>query len=215
MIELDAIFFDVDGTLVDATRDIVNATNFMLRTLGHKEKPYKEIVSHIGTGVSDLIRKSLEVSSRDPLVKKGVELYGNYYVGHAVDEAILYPHVRDVLKHFKGKRKFVLTNRYKRFAEKVLEAFEIDKYFEAVIGGDDEECLKPMKCLIDRTFSKFSVDHKKAMIVGDMDIDVMTGKNSGVATCFVTYGLGKASDVMKLKPDYVIDDIAELKKFVM
>ena len=39
-------------------------------------------------------------------------------------------------------------------------------------------------------------------------------KNSGIKTCFVTYGLGKLEDVKPLKPDFIIDDMAELEKII-
>ena len=53
-----------------------------------------------------------------------------------------------------------------------------------------------------------------AIIVGDMYIDVMAGKNAGIATCAVTYGIGKVEDIIKAGPDFMIDDIKELKKII-
>ena len=54
------------------------------------------------------------------------------------------------------------------------------------------------------------VKRGEAIIVGDMAIDVMTGKNSSIKTCWVTYGFGAREEVMPLKPDYVIDNISDL-----
>jgi len=47
-----------------------------------------------------------------------------------------------------------------------------------------------------------------------MDIDVMTGKNSGIAACWITHGLGKVEEVASLKPEYIIDDLIELKEII-
>ncbi len=209
----DTIFFDVDGTLVDATTDIANAMNHALRVLGLPELPKEEIVSHIGFGVKDLIRNSLGTDDQ-VIIEKGTKLYSGYYVAHAADETVLYPHTIDILEHLKDKRKFILTNRYVSFADVALRGLGIRDYFEEIIGGDDENCLKPMACVVDRAVSKFGIDKKKALIVGDMDVDVMTGKNAGVAVCWVTYGLGKAGDVSRLAPEYIINDLMELKGIV-
>ena len=51
-------------------------------------------------------------------------------------------------------------------------------------------------------------------MVGDMAIDVQTGKNSRIKTCWVSYGLGRREDVEPLKPDYMINDIIELKDII-
>lgn len=213
MISVDTIFFDLDGTLIDARADIVNAMNYTLRTLGYNEKSFEEIVSYIGTGVSDLIAKSM--GTRDVrLVGEGIRIYGEYYLKHPADHAKLYPHVIEVLEYFGNKRKFILTNRYARLAEAALVKLGIAKYFEDIIGGDDEKCLKPLACLFDSFAPRLKIDRASAVIVGDMDVDIMTGKNSGVKTCWVTHGLGKAEDARPLKPDFIIDDIAELKKII-
>lgn len=213
MLTVDAIFFDIDGTLVDARKDIVNAMNYALRHLGLKEKPFELIVSYIGTGISDLIRKSLGEDKAD-FTEEGVRLYGDYYLKHPADEAKLYPHVKETLEYFKAKRKFILTNRYAKFADPVLEKTGILHYFEKVIGGDDEDCLKPSACALDNLLPGLKIDKKRSVMVGDMAIDVMMGKNSGIATCWVSYGLGRQEDVEDLKPDYMIDDIAELKGII-
>ena len=213
MVNIDVIFFDVDGTLVDARRDIVNAMNSALRQMGFPERSFDEIVSYIGTGVKDLISKSLH-SDDEALIDRGTELYGDYYIAHPADEAALYPHARETLDHFRNKRKFILTNRYARFADSVLAAFGVREYFEDIIGGDDEGCLKPSACVLDPHLPKLKVDKEKVLIVGDMAIDVETGKNAGIKTCWVTYGLGKREEVQPLKPDFIIDDLIELEQII-
>jgi len=213
MTAVDAIFFDLDGTLVDARSDIARAVNHALRTLGRPGRSFEEIVSYVGTGVSELIAKSLGTRDR-PLIEKGVSVYREYFLKHPADEAKAYPRVKETLDFFKNKRKFVLTNRYADFAGPLLEALGLRGYFEDILGGDDEDCIKPSACVLDRLLPRLNIDRSKAIIVGDMDIDIMTGKNSGVKTCWVTYGLGKAEDVKKLKPDYIISDMAELKKII-
>lgn len=213
MPSFSTIFFDVDGTLVDATRDIANAMNHALKTMGYEALPTDIITSYIGHGVSDLVRKSLRTDD-EALVERGTQLYTDHYIAHAADETTLYPHAVEILEYLKDKRKFILTNRYVSFAEVALKGLGIADYFEEIIGGDDESCIKPMACIVDRAASMFGIDREGSLIVGDMDVDVMTGKNAKVATCWVTHGLGRPDDVLKLKPDYVINDLLELKDII-
>ncbi len=213
MASFDSIFFDVDGTLVDARADIANAMNHALRVLKRPELSVAVISSHIGFGVRDLMRKCLG-DSDEAMVDKATKLYSDHYIAHAADETILYPHAVEILEYLKDKRKFILTNRYASFAEVALRGLGIAEYFEEIIGGDDENCIKPMACVVDRAVERFRVDKRKSLIVGDMDVDVMTGKNAGVSTCWVTHGLGKREDVAPLNPDYTIDDLIELKRII-
>jgi len=213
MISADAIFFDVDGTLVDARKDIVNAVNYALRRLGLKKRPFELVVSYIGTGVKDLMEKSLG-ADKSEFAEEGVKIFSDYYMKHPTDEARLYPHVRETLDHFKTKRKFILTNRYARFADATLKGLGIRHYFEEIIGGDDESCLKPSACILNNLLPGLKIDKTRCIIVGDMGIDILTGKNSGIATCWVSYGLSKREEVEAIKPDYMIDDIAQLKGII-
>lgn len=213
MIDIDVIYFDVDGTLIDARRDIVDAVNYMRSRFGLEPKPFREIVSCIGTGVRDLIEKTV-VGDKGVRVSDALKVFGKRYLGHPADHAKLYPNVRSVLRHFRDKKKIILTNRFRRFALAALERFRLTGYFFDIIGGDDEKCMKPLACVVERSLKRLKADRSRAIIVGDMDIDVMTARNSGIKSCFVTHGLGKLKDVKKLKPDYVIDDLSELKRII-
>ncbi|HPM42855.1 MAG TPA: HAD-IA family hydrolase [Candidatus Omnitrophota bacterium] len=213
MLDIDTIFFDVDGTLVDATRDITNAMNRALAEMGLPQKPHEEIVSYIGTGVRYLVSSSIG-RDEEALVDRGVRLYSEYYVRHPADHTVIYPNVVNTLEYFSRKRKYILTNRYSRFADAMLRAIGLRHFFLGIIGGDDENCLKPSACVFDRPDNKIEFEKEKTMIVGDMAVDVETGKNAGIKTCWVSYGLGDPDEIARLKPDYSLDDIGELKKII-
>ena len=209
MIDIDLLIFDLDGTLVDSKEGIVNSVNFTLSKLGLGRKPFDEIVSFVGTGVNDLIKKSLGEENIS-LFEKGISIFENHYKTHSAVRCRLYPHVKDVLENFKLKLMFVVTNRRKNMAQVTLSSLKIGKYFKDIIGGDDRHCLKPSVCSLSGAL-KWSKDKRRSMIVGDMDLDVLTGKRAGTITCAVTYGIGKREDIVKAKPDYIIDDILELE----
>jgi len=212
MRNVDLLIFDLDGTLVDSKEDIVNAVNFTLNKLGIKERPFEKIVSFIGTGVNNLIRKSLGYKNRD-LLEKGIFIFEDYYRKHFLDKSQLYPHVKGVLEYFKNKSMFVVTNKNKEMAVLTLSNLGISKYFKGVTGAGDGSCLKPAACSLDKALS-CSKDRGKSMIIGDMGLDVLTGKKAGILTCAVTYGIGNTKDLIKAKPDYVIHDLLELKKII-
>jgi HAD superfamily hydrolase (TIGR01549 family) len=203
----------VDGTLLDSKEDIVAAVNFTLRSLSSKEKPFEEIVSYIGRGVKALIRKSLGEENRI-LLDKALGIYENYFNEHSTDKTTLYPNVKEILEYLKEKKLFVLTNRRKKMAEITLQKLGILEYFSDIIGGDEENCLKPSPAPLNKALKYFENKKDASMIVGDMDLDISTGKNAGIITCAVTYGIGKKEDIIKAQPDYIIEDLIELKEII-
>lgn len=213
MIEIDTMIFDIDGTLVDASEGIIEAVNFTLRELGLKAKKGKEIMSYVGTGAKDLMRRTLGPTNAEYL-DKAFEIFGKYYVDVAAAKAVLYPEVKETLEYFGKKRKIILSNRKAKFAEKTLEKIGIRQYFDAVIGAEDEECLKPSACPLFKHPVSSKIEKEKSIMIGDMDIDILTGRDAGIKTCWVTYGLGKKEDVMRLKPDYIINKFSELKNII-
>ena len=214
MHEAELIIFDLDGTLVDSRQDIVNGINFMLKELGLKEKPFDEIISYVGRGVEELIKDSIGKDEFESRVK-ALDIFKIYYKEHPADYAYIYPGVKDTLDYFYGKDKAVITNRNHNSSITILEKMGIAGFFKKIIGDDNTSCLKPSRCQFDRLFDELNVqDRQKVLMVGDMDIDVLAGKASGIATCAVTYGIGKRQDIEHAMPDYIIDDICELKKII-
>jgi len=211
---IELIIFDLDGTLVDSKQDIINAINFMLKEMSLPEKSGKEIISYVGKGINELLVRSLESQDTD-VNNKGRVLFKSYYKKHPADHAYLYKGVKETLKYFKNKQKAVITNRNHKSALNILKKMDIDTYFTQTIGDDNKLCLKPSKGQFDKLFDILSVKKKdKIIMVGDMDVDIIAAKAAGVFTCAVTYGFGKIDDIKKLKPDYIIDSISELKNII-
>ena len=213
MINIDTLIFDVDGTLVDSRKDIVNAINFTTDSLKLKRRSAADIISYVGWGVEDLVRKTLGEKD-ERFFDKALILYIDYFLNHPADESKLYPHVKETLEYFKDKDMFVMSNRRTSSAVATVTKLGIAKYFKKVLGADEEKCRKPSLCSLEKDEITLRINKIKTIMIGDMDIDIKTGKEGGMKTCWVSYGLGKRADVEPLKPDFIIDDFAELRKII-
>lgn len=209
MKRVDAIFFDLDGTLIDSKDDIVAAVNHIIGEAGAPQKTYEEIFSYIGTGVEDLIARSIGENDIE-IINKYVRSFDDYFKEHHTDKSKLYPNVEETLEVFSNKKLVIVTNRKKGMAERTLEKFGIAGYFRGIVGGDDISCIKPMACPVKKGLRMYVDVNEQALMVGDMDVDVLAGKAAGIMTCAVTYGFGKKEDILKAGPDITINDIKEL-----
>lgn len=212
MKSVELIIFDLDGTLVDSKEAIAKGTNFALKKVGLEEKSVKEISSYIGIGVGHLIKESLGAGDQNLFERTKLE-FENYRREFANDFA-LYPGVKEILEYFKDKRKVIITNGKYEFALLTLQELGVSNYFDDILGGDNLECVKPSACPLDQIVDKLDIDKEKTIMVGDMYLDVLAGKNAGITTCAVTYGIGKREDIIKAQPDYIINNILKLKEII-
>lgn len=209
---IELIMFDLDGTLVDSMKDIANAGNFTLENFGLMKKSVQEITSYVGEGREHLVKKLL--GNKQGFLKEAVSMFGEYYKKHSMDNSILYPNVKKVLEYFKDKKKAVISNKNHEEVVSNLKAFAIYDYFENIIGGDEVEYIKPSPFHLCKTMQGFHINKRKSIMVGDMDIDILAGKNAGILTCAVTYGVSKKENIIRAEPDFIIDDIGKLRDII-
>ena len=207
------MIFDLDGTLIDSKNAIIESMNTTLKHFKLPEKSSHEISSYIGRGVEELIKESAALQDT-ALLNEIESFFAAHFRRHANERSRLFPHVSSVLEYFKQKKKIIITNRKYAIALHDLEHFHIAHYFVDIIGGDDLTCMKPSSCPIDRVINNYTIDSQKTIIIGDMAIDIMAGKNAHIITCAFNGGIGKVHDIKSAEPDYIIDDINQLKNII-
>lgn len=208
------IVYDLDGTLIDSRLDIAHAVNATLRELGLGEIPVDKVSSFVGGGVKNLMHQSLEEAGRDPngLSKKAIQMFRRRYGKHLLDHTRLYPAVHGVLEFFKDRLQAVMTNKPESFSRTILKGLQIDSYFFRVLGGDSGFPKKPAPEPLIEILRSAGVPAAEAVLVGDSATDVETGRNAGVKTITVTYGFGSRREIENARPDFIIDDLEELRQ---
>ena len=83
--------------------------------------------------------------------------------------------------------------------------------FDSILGGDSLDEQKPNPKGLQFLMKKYNYPAEKILMIGDNAIDVETGKHAGVITCGVTYGLGDPNSLRDSKPNFLIDNLSDLK----
>ena len=86
----------------------------------------------------------------------------------------------------------------------------IKNLFSYFLAAEDTVLLKPNAEPVIKTLNDLSYNKEQTLVVGDMPVDILMGKNAGVYTCGVTYGNSDKDSLLEAGADYVIDGISEL-----
>jgi phosphoglycolate phosphatase len=213
LIQTDLLILDFDGTLTNSIPPAVEAIQKMIMQLKRPYKTSKEIDQHVGYGEIPLV--SGAIGSKEPkLLNKAMRIYEKIYMKEGLKKIVLYPHVREFLEYFKNKTKIILSNKKDMFIKRILNDHKLTKYFKEIHGGDTLPCLKPDPYAINKMIIKYRVPKDRVLFVGDMTVDIETGKRAKVRTCAVTYGFDDKDKLKKHRPDFLIDDLMELKDLI-
>ncbi len=208
------LIFDLDGTLIDSRLDLANSVNGMLRHYGRPELPADVIASYIGDGAPMLVRRALGDPEDEDFFKSALEFFILYYRQHKLDTTTLYPGIMDALNSLRNgsgfeRRMAVLSNKPVNPSRGIVEALGLGKFFTQVYGGNSFPTKKPDPLGVRMLLNEYNVTPGEALIIGDSGIDVLTGRNSGIATCGVTYGYGTHT-LKQTPPDVCVDLPREL-----
>jgi phosphoglycolate phosphatase-like HAD superfamily hydrolase len=133
MVDIKIILFDVDGTLVDSKKVIIDAANHTLLNLGFKQKKEEEIINHLGFEISTIISRL--TGSYDPaLLIKGVKLFNDYWREHITADSMLFKGVIKTLDYLKSKEMIIISNGTREVIERMLNKFKIRKFFKEIIS---------------------------------------------------------------------------------
>lgn len=206
-----AVIFDLDGTLL-------NTDLLIHKTFDHVFEKYKpgyilseeEHLSFLGPTLKDTFARYFPESMSDELI----EYYRDYNHAHHEDFVTIYPTVKETLETLKNKGYplAVVTTKYSKAAYLGLDLFDLTQYFDVVLGMDNVNQVKPDPEGILKAMNQTNC--KKALYVGDNTSDILAGKNAGVHTAGVKWTPKGTSEMEKLNPDLMIDEMKDIIHFI-
>jgi phosphoglycolate phosphatase len=220
------VIFDLDGTLIDSRLDLIHSVNATLRHFERPELPGDVVASYVGDGAPMLVRRALGDPEDQAFFKQALDFFLSYYREHKLDHTVVYAGIPEALKQIQSngagqkmkerrpaaRKMAVLSNKPVHPSRAIVEALGLADFFLYVYGGNSFETKKPDPLGVRTLLKETNTAPEHAMIVGDSSIDVLTGKNAGIATCGVTYGFAPHT-LCEAPPDVTVDsplDLAEL-----
>lgn len=194
---MNAIFFDVDGTLFDTRTDLAGTVNHTRRDLGLAQLPVETVITHVGQGARYLLEHSIPEASIP--YEELWNIFKSHYAEHCCDTVVLYPNVRNTLDELKnrGWKLGINTNKPNFAVKLILEKFDMVRYFgDAIVAGGDGIPLKPDARSLIECASRLG-GHRLSShdwMVGDSWTDMAVAANAGIKGAFCTFGFGSLND---------------------
>jgi HAD superfamily hydrolase (TIGR01549 family) len=204
------VCFDLDGTLIDSLNTIYNSSVKTLRQLNIKDDIKKEDFRLLmGHHFVDIFN-TLKIPVTD--IEHFIEIYKKNYFSF-INESELYPGTEKTLEFLKEKNISIslLTTKIQEQAEKIIKHFNLQNYFNEIMGRRPNIPVKPNPEQLLEICSSLKVQPEETLIVGDAELDITCGKNAGSLTCGVTYGYREKDKLMQEEADYYINSLSELK----
>ena len=184
--------FDLDGTLIDSRRDLADSANEMLAVYGAPPLPEDDIVGMIGCGAATLVKRVLAAAAVHAPLDEALGRFLDVYNHRLTSFTRPYDGVPRMLEDVRAGDIAValLTNKPREHSVKILEAFDLSKYFRWVVGGDGPWPRKPAPDAMRFLMHEAAARPSETILIGDSRVDLQTARNAGVRVCLARYGFG-------------------------
>ncbi|MBQ7739930.1 MAG: HAD hydrolase-like protein [Eubacterium sp.] len=203
-----AVIFDFDGTICDTGKGIKVSARYALESYGIPCENENELDFFIGPPLLDTFMEHYD--QNEDTARGLVEKYREHYAVKGLFESELYDGIKELLISLKDdKIKIgIASSKPALYVEKLLEKFDILKYFDAVCGVDFKSDRETKKSIISRCINALGVKCDEACVVGDRSYDIIGAKENGAQSVGVLWGYGSygefkecGADLIAEKPD--------------
>jgi phosphoglycolate phosphatase len=204
---VEAVLFDLDGTLLDTAPDLVNALFKLCDEEGQPPPTFDFAANHVSTGAMGLVR--LAFPDRDDDVREILrQRLVDTYADNLYEHTQLYPGMAEVLEQLEDQNILwgVVTNKLLGLTEPLLELMYLRARMATVVGGDSTDNRKPHPEPILLALEEMGVAAEKTIYVGDAPTDIESGKAADTITVAVTWGyIIPGNNPRDWQADYTID----------
>ena len=210
---IQAVLFDLDGTLIDSAPDLGAAADKMRIDRGLPSLPLAHYRPMAGAGARGMLRLAFGITPEDPAYNDlRDEFFANYEAALTV---LTHPFegvpelVQALLRHPCAWG--VVTNKMERFTHPIVQGMPLFETAGAVVCGDTTPHPKPHPAPLLEAARRLSLPPADCIYVGDDERDILAGLAAGMPTVAARYGyLGAKADTLSWGAHAHIDTPLEL-----
>jgi phosphoglycolate phosphatase len=219
---VDAVLFDLDGTIIDSIGIYYKIVVSVLERLGLPQistTDLRNATENGGFNWSMTFPEEIK-EDKDELIKSAWKIAEEISPKMFLDKVKLIPGAVDVLTRVseRGIKLAVVTSTpQKNMTAKLKPLIEsgISHLMEQIITADDTTKTKPAADPVVECNKRLGIEAEKSVYVGDMRLDIKAGKAAGAKTIGVLTGFDDFDSLKTEKPDAIIKSIAELPDVIL
>ncbi len=210
------LLFDLDGTLTDPKEGITNCVKYALESYGIKETDESVLLRFIGPPLYDSFRKYYNFSHDD--ANKAVEKYRERFSTIGLFENTIFDDTVKTLTELKkaGKTLALATSKPYVFTKRILDKFDIAKYFDIAVGSELDGTRAYKFEIIEEVLKRSKItDISRAIMIGDRKDDISGAKKNSIASIGIRCGYAENNELEEAGADYIFDNLTEIKNFLL
>jgi 2-phosphoglycolate phosphatase len=204
---IQAVLFDLDGTLVDSAPDLAGAANEMRLNRGLAALPIEALRPMVGAGARGMLEVALQITPAHADYEGNRSEFLDRYEARLSQETRLFEQVSDLLLAIQsaGIPWAIVTNKAERFALPLTRQLGLAESAFAVIGGDTTPHAKPHPAPLLEAAKRGGVEPQRCIYVGDDERDIIAGRAAGMRTVAAGWGyLGNGKPIEAWNADIVL-----------
>ena len=205
-----AICFDLDGTLIDPYLGISRSVAFALERLGVAGVDDMTFEAFIGPPIQDAFQRLLgpDVALATTAVRYFRERYGEI----GLFEAVPYPEISAVLAELSAEAPlFICTSKPKIYADRIANAFGIDRYFAGIYGSELDGTRAKKSELLAWLVEREGLGRVATAMVGDRSHDISAARENGVTPYGVLWGYGSERELVEAGAERLFSTVRDLR----
>jgi len=189
-----SVLFDLDGTLTDPKPGITRSCAYALEKMGHGVIDPDSLTWCIGP---PLRGSFAQILGGDAAIEEAIGFYRERFSTIGLYENQVYAGIPELLESLKERelKVFLATSKPQVFAQRILQHFCLDSYFDGVVGSELDGTRDAKAEVIAHVLATFEVDAKRAVMVGDRRHDVDGASAHGIPCLGVLYGYGSQEEL--------------------
>ena len=208
---IQAVLFDLDGTLVNSIYDIGSAVNFALAELGQPGFTIEQYYKMVGNGMKKLCQRAL-AQDKQHLVDALLQRYQARYLAHCCDETVVYEGVPRLLEtlHDRGYKLAVITNKPADQAKRVMDTLLPGAPLDVIWGQQPPFAVKPDPAVFAHVAGLLGVRPEDTAYCGDSDVDMLFAKNAGAKAIGCLWGFRGEAELVQAGADALAETPLEI-----
>ena len=209
------VLFDLDGTLTNPEIGITNCVMYSLEKFGIKVEDRKELHPFIGPPLTYSFQTVYGLSEEDS--ELAVKYYRERFSVNGLYENEVFDGVEKLLQELKNRGKILIiaTSKPEEFTLKILDHFDLLKYFDFIAGATMDGSRSEKADVIRYALEISGVEDKsQAIMIGDTHYDILGAKENGLASMGVLFGFGNYEELAKAGADYIVESVEDIINYV-